>query len=106
MMIQWKESREMHHVFATALLISTVLPSSVSAWAGQAPAAAYVLALANRADGSDAIEPLATFMTYPAGAVGPARRVVQGEADVPRRYLVIAPGSAMAPGKPVQVQVE
>jgi hypothetical protein len=96
----------MHHVFTTALRISTVLPSSVSAWPRKAPAAAYLVALASRADGSDAIEPLATFMTYPAGAVGPARQVVQGEADVPRRYLVIAPSSAMAPGKPVQVQVE
>jgi hypothetical protein len=39
-------------------------------------------------------------------AVGPIRQLVQGGADAPRRYLVIAPGSAMQPGKPVQVQVE
>jgi hypothetical protein len=50
-------------------------------------------------------------MTNPAGsaivnAIGPIRQVVQGEADAPRRYLVIAPGPATQPGKPVQVQVE
>ncbi len=49
-------------------------------------------------------------MTNPAGsaivnAVGPIRQIVQGEADAPRRYLVIAPGSATELGKPVQIQV-
>jgi hypothetical protein len=48
-------------------------------------------------------------MTNPAGsaivnAVGPIRQVVQGGADAPRRYLVIAPGSATELGKPVQIQ--
>jgi hypothetical protein len=31
---------------------------------------------------------------------------VQGVGKSPRRYLVIVPGSAAEPGKPVQVQVE
>ncbi len=78
---------------------------------GLEPMHAYVLALAQQADGSGALEPLAGFMTNPAGsaivnAIGPIRQIVQGEADAPRRYLVIVPGSATEPGKPVQVQLE
>jgi hypothetical protein len=88
--------------------LTQVLEASVT---GLEPTQPYVLALASRADGSGALEPLASFMTNPAGsaivnAVGPIRQVVQGRAEAPRRYLVIAPGSAMQPGKPVQVQVE
>jgi hypothetical protein len=30
--------------------------------------------------------------------------VVRGEVDVPRRYLVIAPGTPSQPGTPVQIQ--
>ena len=49
-------------------------------------------------------------MTNPAGsaivnATGPIRQVVQGEQKIPRRYLVIAPGTAAEPGKPVQLQI-
>ena len=71
----------------------------------------YVLALSDRQDGGGKLGPLASFMTNPAGsaivnAIGPIRQVVQGEADAPRRYLVIASGSATQPGNPVQVQVE
>jgi len=36
--------------------------------------------------------------------VAPNRQVGQGGADAPRRYLVIAPGSPMQPGKPAQIQ--
>jgi hypothetical protein len=91
---------------------------------------------ASRADGSGALEPLASFMTNPVGpaivnAFGPIRQVVQGGADAPRRYLVVALATIMAtnqstssassvnadgsmtihsgkmqPGKPAQVQVE
>ena len=55
----------------------------------------YVLALATTADGSGPLQPLANFVTNPAGtaivnAVGQIRRVVQGEADVQRRYLVLS----------------
>jgi YVTN family beta-propeller protein len=83
-----------------------VLEASVT---GLEPKHSYVLTLADSADGSGALEPLASFMTNPAGAaivnaVGPIRQVVQGEVDAPRRYLVIVPGSARDPGKPVQVQ--
>ncbi len=64
---------------------------------GLAPKKPYVLALALRPDGSDALEPLAAFTTNPAGsaivnAVGPIRQVVRPEETVQRRYLVIAPG--------------
>ena len=88
--------------------LTQILEASVT---GLEPKQPYVLALASRADGSGALEPLASFVTNPAGsaivnAVGPIRQVVQGAAEAPRRYLVIAPGSAMQPGKAVQVQVE
>jgi YVTN family beta-propeller protein len=86
--------------------LTQVLEASVT---GLEPKQPYVLAFAGRADGSGALEPLASFMTNPAGsaivnAVGPIRQVVRGGADAQRRYLVIAPGSAKKPGKPVQVQ--
>jgi len=76
---------------------------------GLEPGHPYVLALAVRADGGGRLEPLSGFTTNPAGsaivnAVGPIRQVVRGEADAPRRYLVIAPGSAAELGKPVQIQ--
>jgi YVTN family beta-propeller protein len=76
---------------------------------GLEPKRPYVLGLSSRADGGGAIEALSSFMTNPAGsaivnAVGPIRQVVQGGADAPRRYLVIAPGSPMQPGKPAQIQ--
>ncbi len=69
----------------------------------------YVLALASNADGSGLIEPVARFMTNPAGAaiviaVGPLRKVVQGNQVGSRRYLVIAPLIGDKPGPPVQIQ--
>ena len=62
------------------------------------------------AQGSGSLEPLASFVTNPAGAaivnaLGPIRQIVQGNAEGARRYLVIAPGSMAELGKPVQVQV-
>jgi len=78
---------------------------------GLQPEHPYVLALSGRKDGGGPLEALAAFTTNPAGsaivnALGPTRQVVQGSADAPRRYLVIAPGSAAEPGEPVQVQVQ
>ena len=57
------------------------------------------------------LEPLADFITNPAGAaivnaLGQIRQVVRGEGDGPRRYLVITPGTAAQPGAPVQVQAD
>jgi YVTN family beta-propeller protein len=69
----------------------------------------YLLALVSNADGSGPLEPLAEFMTNPAGAavvttVGPLRRAVQGNEGNPRRFLVIVPLNGDKPGAPVQVQ--
>lgn len=77
---------------------------------GLEPKHPYVLALATRADGSGILQALASFTTNPAGsaivnAVGPIRQLVESEATAARRYLVIAPGLAAEPGKPVQVQI-
>jgi YVTN family beta-propeller protein len=77
---------------------------------GLQPKQPYVLALSGQADGGGALEPLAAFMTNPAGsaivnALGPIRQVVQGQADAGRRWLVIAPGTAAGTtGAAVQVQ--
>jgi hypothetical protein len=84
-----------------------VLEASVT---GLQPMQPYVLAFASTPDGSGYLEPLEDFMTNPAGAaivntVGPLLEIVQGGADAPRRYLVIASGSSASPGNPVQVQV-
>jgi len=87
--------------------LTQVLQAAVT---GLEPKKPYVLALSGKADGSSPLEPLAAFMTNPAGAaivnaVGPIRQVVQGAGDSPRRYLVIASGTPAAPGSPVQVQL-
>jgi YVTN family beta-propeller protein len=83
-----------------------VLQASVT---GLEPKHKYVLALADHADGSGSLEPLAAFMTNPAGsaivnAAGPIRQIVSGPASAERRYLVIAPGDATKAEQPVQVQ--
>jgi hypothetical protein len=84
-----------------------VLEASVT---GLQPMQPYVLALASTPDGSGYLAPLEDFMTNQAGAaivntVGPLLEIVQGGANAPRRYLVIASGSSANPGNPVQVQV-
>jgi YVTN family beta-propeller protein len=76
---------------------------------GLVPKKPYVLGLAEMADGSGALEPLAMFMTNPAGsaivdAIGPIRTIVQGGGSEKRRYLVIAPQVDGVNGSPVQVQ--
>ena len=76
---------------------------------GLVPKSPYLLALADHPDGSGVLQPLAAFMSNPAGAaivdaVGPLRQVVQDSQGDARRYLVIAPGTPASPGTPVQVQ--
>ena len=76
---------------------------------GLEPKQPYLLALAPNADGSGSLDPVAKFMTNPAGAaivnaIGPLRKLVQGSAAGPRRYLVIVPNADDKPGAPVQVQ--
>jgi len=77
---------------------------------GLEPKHPYVLALANQPDGSGPLEPIANFMTNPAGsaivnAIGPIRQVVQTDsAPGTRRFLVIAPSVDGKATAPVQVQ--
>lgn len=83
-----------------------MLPAAVT---GLEPKKPYGLALSSNADGSGVLDPVAKFMTNPAGAaivnaIGPLRRSVQGVAGTPRRYLVIAPSGEDKPRAPVQVQ--
>jgi YVTN family beta-propeller protein len=83
-----------------------ILEASVT---GLEPKQKYVLALAEHADGSGSLQPLAAFMTNPAGsaivnATGPIRQIVENPATAQKRYLVIAPGDATTFGQAIQVQ--
>ena len=76
---------------------------------GLEPKQKYVLALADHADGSGKVDPIAAFITNPAGsaiveATGPIRQIVQDSAPSERRYLMIAPGEPSKFGEAVQVQ--
>jgi len=76
---------------------------------GLVPKHPYVLALSDKADGGGTLEPLAIFMTNPAGsaivnAIGPIRTIVQDGGRQMRRYLVIAPQTDGSNGPSVQVQ--
>jgi YVTN family beta-propeller protein len=81
-----------------------------AAVAGLEPGRPYVLALASRPDGTGQIEPIAQFMTNPAGAqvvnaVGPVRQIVDPrDAREQRRYLAILAIEDGRPGRPVQLQ--
>jgi YVTN family beta-propeller protein len=77
---------------------------------GLAPKQPYLLGLASNPGGTGQIQPLAAFMTNPAGAAivnaaGPIRQIVQSESKTERRYLVISEGTVARPGKVVQLQV-
>jgi len=78
---------------------------------GLEPANAYILALTSKADGTGDIEPLARFVTNPAGAqivnaVGPIRQFVDpaAQAGDTRRYLAVMTVENEKPGHPVQLQ--
>ena len=80
-----------------------------AAVAGLAPKMPFVLGLSSSPDGKGPIQPLAKFMTNPAGsaivnAIGPLRQLVSDAGPDQRRFLVIASGDPMAPGPVVQVQ--
>lgn len=82
-----------------------------AAVAGLEPGRPYVLALAENADGTGRLEPLASFNTNPAGAaivnsVGPIRQIVQSQEPAARRWLVIAAGTAENVGPVVQTQLQ
>ncbi len=77
---------------------------------GLEPGKPYTLALATDPSGAGELQPLAGFMTNPAGAaivnsVGPIRQVVEAKRDEARRYLVIAYGSPSEIGTAVQIQM-
>ena len=79
---------------------------------GLEPGKRYVLALASNPDGSGKIEPIAQFMTNPAGAqivnaVGPIRQIVDPsseQAGDQRRYLAVLTLENGQPGRVVQLQ--
>ena len=78
---------------------------------GLQPKRKYVLALAERSDGGGPLQPLAAFMTNPAGsaivnAAGPIRQIVDQSAAAAKRYLVIASGDAAMPGEAVQIEAQ
>lgn len=80
-----------------------------AAVAGLPPKMPFVLGLSDRTDGAGPIEPLAKFMTNPAGgaivnAIGPLRQIVAPDSAAPRRYLVIVAGEPEKLGPVVQVQ--
>jgi len=86
--------------------LTQVLQAAVT---GLEPKKPYVLGLSSDPKGAGQLEPLAAFMTNPAGAavvnaVGPIRQVVQASDPAPRRYLLIAAGTPSSVGAPVQVQ--
>jgi YVTN family beta-propeller protein len=84
-----------------------ILEASVT---GLEPKKPYLLGLAIDPAGSGEIQPLAEFVSNPAGsaivnAAGPIRQIVRSEWKTERRYLVIEEGTAAMPGKVVQIQV-
>jgi YVTN family beta-propeller protein len=85
-----------------------ILQASVT---GLQPKQKYVLALAERGDGTGPLQPLAAFMTNPAGsaivnAAGPIRQIVDQSSAAAKRYLVIAAGDAAVPGEAVQIEAQ
>ena len=94
---------------SVALFDQGLLQVLQAAVTGLEPGRPYVLALSRQPDGGGVLEPLATFTTNAAGAaivnaLGPIRQIVRDSGATPRRYLVIAPGTASQHGAPVQVQ--
>ena len=77
---------------------------------GLEPAKRYMLALTTNPDGTGTIEPIAQFMTNPAGAqivnaVGPIRQIVDpATTRNERRYLAVMTLENGKPGQPVQLQ--
>jgi len=83
-----------------------ILQASVT---GLKPKAPYLLAVSENPAGKGTLEPIARFMTNPAGAAivavtGPIRQVVHGAAPAGRHWLVITEAANSKPGAVVQVQ--
>jgi YVTN family beta-propeller protein len=78
---------------------------------GLPPKQPFVLALSDDPKGTGHLEPLAGFMSNPAGAaivntIGPIRQVIQGAGASQKRYLVIAGGTPTQLGDIIQVQTQ
>ena len=88
-----------------------VLQTLQAAVTGLPPKMPFVLALAGDPKGATGLEPLAAFMTNPAGAaivnaMGPIRQVTRADAGASRRYLVVTEGKPGELGSVVQMQTE
>ena len=86
--------------------LTQVLQAAVT---GLEPKQPYTLALAEKPDGGGRLQPLAMFMTNPAGSAivnttGPIRQIVLDDAQEQRRFLVILAGKPDQPGPLAQVQ--
>jgi hypothetical protein len=86
--------------------LTQVLQAAVT---GLEPKQPFTMALSEKADGSGKLEPLAMFMTNPAGSaivntIGPIRQIVQNDVPEQRRYLVVLAGKPDQLGGLVQVQ--
>jgi YVTN family beta-propeller protein len=103
-----RDSKPATHVTLFDQGLVQVLQAAVT---GLAPKQAFVLALSDDPKGAGHLEPLAGFMTNPAGAaivntIGPIRQVTQSTGATPKRYLVIVAGTPAQLGEPVQVQAQ
>ena len=92
-----------------APLAIAYVPKAVTQGAGLANLKPFTLALAANADGSGTLQPLAMFMTNPAGSaivntIGPIRQIVQNDVPEQRRYLVVLAGKPEQLGVLLQVQ--
>lgn len=86
-----------------------VLQTLQAAVTGLPPKMPFVLALVSDPKGAGGLEPLAAFMTNPAGAaivnaIGPIRQVTHGDPGVNHRYLVVTEGKPGELGGVVQTQ--
>ncbi len=86
-----------------------MLQTLQAAVTGLTPKKPYVLALSADPKGAGPLEPLAAFMTNPAGAaivnaIGPIRQVTQNANEAARRSLVIVEGKPGETGATVQTQ--
>jgi YVTN family beta-propeller protein len=98
-----------HAVTQVTLFDQGVVQVLQAAVTGLMPKQPYVLALSSDAKGAGPLEPLAGFMTNPAGAavvdtVGPIRQIAQAGGKDARRVLVIASGTPASLGDRVQIQ--
>ncbi len=97
-------------VTAVTLFNQGLVQMVQAAVTGLEPGKPYTLALATTASGGGPLQPLAGFITNPAGAavvnsVGPIRQIVEAKQEETRRYLVIAAGAPAEIGAAVQIQL-